>query len=372
MKIAVLVGTRPEAIKMAPVIRALRLPSGNNMPDVRVCSTGQHREMLSQALADFGLTPDVNLDVMTENQSLAGLSAHLMTALDRLLAEENPDWVLVQGDTTTVMIASLCAYYRHIRVGHVEAGLRSFNKYSPFPEEVNRQVTGVVAHLHFAPSDVSRDNLLREGVRAEKILVTGNTIVDALEWMLTRDDLDGLLPPPCRSALDQGRKILLVTCHRRESFGAPIKSICSALNRLTELLPECHIVYPVHRNPNVHNTIYPLLESNPRISLIDPLPYAAFVSLMRASYCILSDSGGIQEEVATLRKPLLVLREVTERPEGIEAGFAKLVGADEERIVAATRELFADPSAYASMQKTENPYGDGKAAVRIREALLHA
>ena len=372
MKIAVLVGTRPEAIKMAPVIRALRSSSGDTMPDVKICATGQHREMLYQALADFGLTPDINLNVMTDNQSLASLSAHLMISLDHLFAEEKPDWLLVQGDTTTVMTASLCAYYRHIRVGHVEAGLRSFNKYSPFPEEVNRQITGVLANLHFAPSALSRDNLLREGVHSESILVTGNTIVDALEWILTRDNLDTLLPPSCKAALGQGRKIILVTCHRRESFGAPIRNICTALNRLTELLPECHIVYPVHRNPNVRNTVYPLLEKNPHISLIDPLPYATFVSLMRVSYCILSDSGGIQEEVATLHKPLLVLREVTERPEGIKAGFSKLVGTDENRIVVSTQELFKDQSAYRAMQNTENPYGDGKAALRIREALLHA
>lgn len=372
MKIAVLAGTRPEAIKMAPVIQALRLPMGDNNPVVRVCATGQHREMLYQALADFGLIPDVNLDVMTENQSLAGLTAHLMNSLDRFFVEEKPDWVLVQGDTSTVMAASLCAYYRRIKVGHVEAGLRSFNKYSPFPEEINRQITGVIADLHFAPSVVSRDNLLKEGVSAEKILITGNTVVDALDLMLARNDLDALLPSSCTTALNQKRKIILVTCHRRESFGAPIKNICAALNRLTELLPECHIVYPVHRNPNVQNIVYPLLGHNPCISLIEPLSYASFVSLMRASYCILSDSGGIQEEVATLRKPLLVLREVTERPEGVEAGFAKLVGTDEGRIVSTTQELFLNPSAYAAMQRIENPYGDGKAAVRIREALLHA
>lgn len=372
MKVIVLVGTRPEAIKMAPIIQALRMDvASQKSPDVLVCATGQHREMLVQALDDFGLDLDVNLDVMTENQSLSDLSAHLMTALDWLFVKEAPNWVLVQGDTTTVMAASLCAYYRKIRVGHVEAGLRSFNKYSPFPEEINRKIAGIIADLHFAPSELSRSNLLREGVEEKNILVTGNTIVDALTWILAQKDFGSLMPPECQTALDMNRKIVLVTCHRRESFGAPLKRICVALHRLTEVLPDCHIVYPVHPNPNVRTTVYPLLEGNPRISLIEPLTYAAFVALMRVSSCIVSDSGGVQEEAATLRKPLLVLREVTERPEGIDAGFAKLVGTDEKLIVSNVQKIFSNPVSYDTMQKQKSPYGDGKAAMRIREALLH-
>lgn len=367
MHVAVVVGTRPEAIKMAPVVRVLR-ESGRHQ--VTLCASGQHREMLAQALADFGLTPDVDLHVMKQDQTLAGLTARLSDGVDGLLASLRPDWVLVQGDTTTVMAAALCAYYRGIRIGHVEAGLRSFDLRSPFPEEANRKITSVLADLHFAPTQAARANLMREGVPGAKIFVTGNTVVDALLWM--RDRVAGessLLLPEVAAARAHGRKIILVTCHRRESFGEPLKRIFAALRNVARRNPEVLVVYPVHLNPRVRETARSMLSGEPNILLTEPMTYKPFVAMLANCDLIVSDSGGIQEEAPALDKPVLVLRQVTERPEGVAAGVAKLVGQDSERIVAEIEMLLHDPVAYSRMATPANPYGDGHAAERIRDAL---
>lgn len=367
MHIAVVVGTRPEAIKMAPVVRVLR-ESGRHQ--VTLCASGQHREMLAQALADFGLTPDVDLHVMKQDQTLAGLTARLSDGFDGLFASLRPDWVLVQGDTTTVMAAALCAYYRGIRVGHVEAGLRSFDLRSPFPEEANRKITSVLADLHFAPTDAARANLMREGVPEAKISVTGNTVVDALLWM--RDRVAGessLLLPEVAAARANDRKIILATCHRRESFGAPIERIFAALKYVAQRNADVLVVYPVHLNPRVREVARSILSGVPNILLTEPMTYKSFVAMLANCDLIVSDSGGIQEEAPALDKPVLVLRQVTERPEGVAAGVAKLVGQDSERIVTEIETLLYDSEAYARMATPANPYGDGHAAERIRDAL---
>lgn len=367
MRVAVIVGTRPEAIKMAPIVKVLREDSSH---EVLLCATGQHREMLAQALTDFGLEPDINLNVMKGNQSLSGLTAKLIGGLDDLFSSLAPDWVLVQGDTTTVMAASLCAYYNNIRVGHVEAGLRSFQKRSPFPEEINRKITGVLADLHFAPTTYAKNNLLREGVPEKDIIVTGNTVIDALLW--TRQQIyndNSLLPDAVSRARVEGRRIILITCHRRESFGPALDQICDALMILARNHPDCQLVYPVHLNPNVQHAVRSKLALRPNIALIDPVPYKSFVALLNACYMVLSDSGGVQEEAPSFDKPVLVLREVTERPEGVSAGVAKLVGTDTTRIVIEAEQLLTSPEVYENMAKPPNPYGDGKAAARIRKAL---
>lgn len=367
MHIAVMIGTRPEAIKMAPVVKALQEDSRHR---VSLCTTGQHREMLLQALGDFDLQVTVSLDVMTHNQGLAGLTSRLIKGCDSLLEDLKPDWVLVQGDTSTVMAASLAAFYRDIRVGHVEAGLRSFEKRSPFPEEMNRKVTGVLADMHFAPTEGARRNLLAEGVLPGNILVTGNTVIDALLWTRerVRDNAD-LLHPKVREALADGKRILLVTCHRRESFGAPLGRILSALLKIAECYPECLLVYPVHLNPNVQDAVRVVLAEKSNVLLLNPLSYRPFVALLDVCDIVISDSGGLQEEAPALDKPVLVLRDVTERPEGVEAGVARLVGTDPELIVTEVRRLLTDQSAYDAMAKPANPYGDGRAAERIRKAL---
>jgi UDP-N-acetylglucosamine 2-epimerase len=367
MHVAVMVGTRPEAIKMAPVVQFLRRAGRHR---VSLCATGQHREMLSQALSDFDLAPDCNLDVMRHAQTLAELTARLIEGVDRLLASLHPDWVLVQGDTTTVMVAALCAYHRDIRVGHVEAGLRSFQRRSPFPEEINRRLTGVLADLHFAPTVQARDNLLREGVEGRRVIVTGNSVIDALLWM--RDRVAGdesLLPLAVQAARRDERKIVLVTCHRRESFGAAMERIFVGLRTLAARNPQLLLVYPVHLNPSVRQCAATLLAGAPNIRLMEPMAYKPFVAMLAACDLVVSDSGGLQEEAPTFGKPVLVLREVTERPEGVAAGVAKLVGSDPDRIVLEAERLLNDPGAYAAMATAANPYGDGKAAERIAAAL---
>jgi len=324
--------------------------------------------MLDQVLQLFGITPDFDLDVMEPDQALPELTAAIFRGLDPVLEQSRPDWLLVQGDTTTVLAAALLGYYRRIRVGHVEAGLRTGDKWQPFPEEINRRVAGVVADLHFAPTERARQNLLREGVASDRIVVTGNPVIDALQSIAARpyDETKGPL-----AAIPSGRRVILLTAHRRESFGAPLEGIFSAVKRLAlSYADSVHFVYPVHLNPNVRQPAERLLGGVPNITLIDPLDYLPMVHLLKRCYLVLTDSGGLQEEAPALGKPVLVLRQVTERPEAIDAGTARLVGTNPDRIEAETRQLLDDPQAYAAMAQAANPFGDGHAAERIVEALL--
>jgi len=362
-------GTRPEAVKMAPVLQKLAATPGL---ESHVCVTAQHREMLDQVLALFGIRPEIDLNLMRPNQSLAELTAGIFTHLDPVLEQLKPDWVLVQGDTTTVMATALAAYYRKIHVGHVEAGLRTHDRWQPFPEEINRRVAGVVADLHFAPTEHARQNLLHEGVPDRCIAVTGNPVIDALRQIVK-------LPQPeeVRKLLERlgvqpgGRKLLLVTAHRREAFGQPIRDICAALRTLAETYSDrIAMVYPVHLNPNIQEPVHELLDGVPNIALVQPLDYLPLVHLLNQAHLVLTDSGGIQEEATGLGKPTLVLRWVTERPEGVEAGVLKLVGTGTERIVAETSRLLEDDAAYAAMAHAANPFGDGHAADKIVKALL--
>ncbi len=370
LRVLSIFGTRPEAVKMAPVVQAL---SAEKNIEARVCVTAQHREMLDQVLNLFKIKPDIDLNLMRPNQSLAELTAQILQNLDPILADEHPDWVLVQGDTTTVMAASLAAFYRGILVGHVEAGLRTGDKHQPFPEEINRRIAGVTADLHFAPTQISRENLLREGIQEEHILVTGNPAIDALQQISS-------LPAPVEVTrylqqlrIAQGkRRLVLITAHRRENFGEPIENICRAIKQLASIYGDALcLAYPVHLNPNITEPVKRLLGDTPGVELLPPLEYLSLVHLMKASTLILTDSGGIQEEATGLGKPALVLREKTERPEGVQAGVLKLVGTDPERIVNETRRLLDDSAAYDEMAHAENPYGDGHAAERIVRGILN-
>jgi UDP-N-acetylglucosamine 2-epimerase (non-hydrolysing) len=369
-KIAVVVGTRPEAVKMAPVVQCLR--TRGDVECVLV-STGQHREMLTRTLDIFGLRPDVDLQVMTQNQSLAGLSSRLFSSVDAFLSNVSFDWLLVQGDTSTAMVASVCAFYRGVRVGHVEAGLRSRDMHAPFPEEFNRRVTGLVADLHFAPTPGAAQNLLAEGVPADRIHVTGNTGIDALlqvvqEVERVRPHLESGVP----EFVSRFNRLVLITGHRRENFGPGFAQICAAIAELAGRFPDVGFLYPVHLNPNVQEPVRRLLGGRPNIMLAEPVDYPGFVWLMSRSHLLLSDSGGVQEEAPSLGKPVLVMREVTERPEGIEAGCSMLVGSSAERIMEATSRLLCDEPSYSAMARARNPYGDGQARFRIADALLGA
>ena len=362
MKILSIFGTRPEAIKMAPVVRALAAAEGI---ESRVCVTAQHREMLDQVLGLFEIKPDVDLDLMRPNQTLAGLTASVFTHLDPVLEDIKPDWVLVQGDTTTVMAAALNAYYRRIRVGHVEAGLRTHDKWQPFPEEINRRVAGVTADLHFAPTKWSQQNLLKEGVPSDTIHVTGNPVIDALHYVARQP-----VPKTVASLLSTlgTKRLILVTAHRRENFGQPLEEVCAALLSLAER-DDVRIVYPVHLNPRVQEPVKRLLGNVPNIELLPPLAYLPLVHLMKNADLILTDSGGIQEEAPAFGVPVLVLREVTERPEGVQAGTLKLVGTQKEKILNEANYLLNDPVAHAAMSQAVNPFGDGRAAEKIVEIL---
>lgn len=366
-------GTRPEAVKMAPVVQKLACTPGI---ESLVCVTAQHRQMLDQVLDLFDIVPDIDLNLMRPNQSLASLTSAIFTSLDPVFEDLRPDWVLAQGDTTTVMATALLAYYHRIRFGHVEAGLRTGDKWQPFPEEVNRQVAGVVADLHFAPTEWSRQNLLREGIANQKIRVTGNPVIDALQVVASQPappDLERLLVQIGLNRAGSGKRLIVVTAHRRENFGQPLEDICAALRSLAETYGESvHLVYPVHLNPNVQEPVYRLLSRIPNITLLPPLDYLPLVHLLRRASLVLTDSGGIQEEAPGLGVPVLVLREVTERPEGVEAGTVRLVGTGREKIIAESRLLLDDPAAHAAMAQAVNPYGDGQAAGRIVEALLKA
>lgn len=364
MKILSVFGTRPEAVKMAPVVQQLAITPGM---ESRVCVTAQHRQMLDQVLRLFEIKPEYDLGLMREDQSLAELSAAIFTHLDPVFAEFKPDWVLIQGDTTTVVITSLLAYYRHIKVGHVEAGLRTHDKWQPFPEEINRRVAGVVADLHFAPTQQARQNLLREGISDEIIAVTGNPVIDALHFVAEQpipQEIQDLL-----GSLGSGKHLVLVTAHRRENFGQPLENICHAIQELAGR-GDVEIVYPVHLNPNVQEPVKRILGDLPHITLLPPLDYLPLVHLQKRAKIILTDSGGIQEEAPAFGVPVLVLREVTERPEGVEAGTLKLVGTEVGNILREATRLLNNPSAYSEMAKAANPFGDGHAAGRIIKALM--
>lgn len=369
LRVLSIFGTRPEAVKMAPVLQ--RLAATPEIESV-VCVTAQHRQMLDQVLNLFDVHPDIDLNLMRPDQSLAQLTANIFAHLDPVMSQVQPDWVLVQGDTTTVMSAALLAFYHRVKVGHVEAGLRTRDRWQPFPEEINRRIAGVVADLHFAPTEHSRKNLLNEGVPDEMIRVTGNTAVDALQNIVRCAP-----PPETQNLLNRldirpgGKQLILVTAHRRENLGQPLENICCALRELAcAYADRLHLIYPVHLNPNVQEPVYRLLGGIPNITLTAPQDYLPMVHLMKNSVLVLTDSGGIQEEATSLGVPTLVLREVTERPEGVEAGVLKLVGSDTERIVREARNLLENEAAYAAMSHAANPFGDGHAAERIVAALL--
>jgi UDP-N-acetylglucosamine 2-epimerase (non-hydrolysing) len=369
LKILSVFGTRPEAIKIAPIVRSLKASPG---VESRVCVTAQHRQMLDQVLELFQIQPDYDLDLMRDNQSLAQISASIFTHLDPVLTEFQPDWVLVVGDTTTVVTTSVLCYYRRIKVGHVEAGLRTHNKWHPFPEELNRRIATVIADLHFAPTEWSKGNLLREGIDEKSILVTGNSVIDALRYVVQQPE-----PQQITELLERlevrrpaARRLILVTAHRRENFGQPLENICHALKELASR-GDVEIVDPVHLNPSVQEPFHRILQGTPHVTLLPPLDYSPMVHLMKHASLILTDSGGLQEEAPSLGIPVLVMRETTERPEGVEAGTLKLVGTEVSRIVHEARRLLDDPVAHAEMAKAANPYGDGHAAERIIHALLN-
>ena len=395
---------------MAPVVRELRRHSGEI--DARVWVTAQHREMLDQVLQLFDIHPDLDLDVMRHAQTPSQVAAAVLQGLEPHLADEKPDWVLVQGDTTTVMATAIAAHHLRIKVGHVEAGLRTYDKFNPFPEEMNRVVADALSDLRFAPTRRARENLLREGVADSTIVVTGNTVIDALQWIVEQPptaELEALLsrvgivsaamgvaagatvlpgqlgakskiprvrregrrPPEGRGAVAES-PLILVTAHRRESFGEPLRNICAALREIADTRPETQIIYPVHLNPNVQGPVHGLLEGLPNITLLPPVDYLTLAHLLKHSYLVLTDSGGLQEEAPSLGKPVLVLRQATERPEAVEAGTARLVGTETADIVRETFRLLDDPDAYAAMARAVNPFGDGHAAERIVGALLEA
>ncbi|MBC3381499.1 UDP-N-acetylglucosamine 2-epimerase (non-hydrolyzing) [Serratia fonticola] len=369
MKVLTVFGTRPEAIKMAPLVHAL---AQDDAFESRVCVTAQHREMLDQVLRLFEIVPDYDLNIMKPGQGLSEITCRILEGIKGVLEDFKPDVVLVHGDTTTTMATSLSAFYQRIPVGHVEAGLRTGNLYSPWPEEANRKLTGHLAMYHFSPTENSRQNLLRESLRDDHIFVTGNTVIDALLWV--RDRI--MHNPELRSSLDQrypfldaNKKLILVTGHRRESFGGGFERICSALAEIALQHPDVQVVYPVHLNPNVSEPVNRILKGIDNIILIDPQDYLPFVYLMTRSYLILTDSGGIQEEAPSLGKPVLVMRDTTERPEAVDAGTVQLVGTDVAKIVDAVTRLLTDEGEYHAMSRAHNPYGDGHACQRILEAL---
>jgi UDP-N-acetylglucosamine 2-epimerase (non-hydrolysing) len=365
MKVLSVFGTRPEAVKMAPIVRSLQQTPGI---ESRVCVTAQHRQMLDQVLELFQIKPDYDLDLMRENQSLAAISASIFTHLDPVLADFQPDWVLVVGDTTTVVTTAQLAFYRRIKLGHVEAGLRTNNKWHPFPEEINRRIATVIADLHFAPTTWSQKNLLHEGIEEETIVITGNPVIDALNFVTKQAEPQEITTLIHQLGL-QERKLILLTAHRRENFGQPLENICYAIKELASR-ENLEIVYPVHLNPKVQEPVNRILKGIPHVTLLRPLDYLPMVHLMKHAKLILTDSGGLQEEAPSLGVPVLVLRETTERPEGVEAGTLKVVGTETAQIVREASRLLDDPVAYAKMARAVNPYGDGHAAERIIEALL--
>lgn len=366
----IIFGTRPEAIKMAPLVKAFL--KNSDTFETKVCITAQHREMLDQVLSFFEITPDFDLDLMKPNQNLYTLTADIITSLKPVLEEFKPDYVYVHGDTTTTMAASIAAFYSGAKVCHVEAGLRTFNKRSPFPEEINRSIAGSVSDYHFAPTTTSEQNLLNENINKSSILVTGNTVIDALQYSSNKvtsasysdDEVEEL-----RALLDSDKRLILVTGHRRENHGQGFINICNALKKIALENPDVQIIYPVHLNPKVQKPVYELLEGVDNIKLIAPLSYPSFVWLMSQSFLIITDSGGVQEEAPSLGKPVLVMRDTTERPEAVEAGTVLLVGTDTNKIVTEANRLLNDNDSYTKMSKLHNPYGDGLACQRIIEFI---
>lgn len=370
MKVLTVFGTRPEAIKMAPLVLALQ---ADKRFESVLCVTGQHREMLDQVLSLFSLTPDYDLNIMKPGQDLTDVTSGILQGMRGVLSEAQPDLVLVHGDTATTFATTLAAYYQQVPVGHVEAGLRTGNLYSPWPEEANRKLTGAVAALHFAPTRKSADNLLGEGVAESSVFITGNTVIDALFRIVERFDKDAELADSLANQfpfLSPGRRVVLVTGHRRESFGGGFERICEALNRTARAFPDVDIVYPVHLNPNVREPVHRLLSNLDNVHLIEPLDYLPFVYLMSRSYLILTDSGGIQEEAPSLGKPVLVMRDTTERPEAVDAGTVELVGTDVDVICQRLKALLTDEATYRRMSLAHNPYGDGLACQRILDIVL--
>jgi len=364
MKTAVVFGTRPEAIKMAPVVKELE----KRKLDHVVIVTAQHREMLDQKLGVFNIVPHYDLDIMQHNQDLFYITTAVLSEIKPVLLKEKPDVLLVQGDTTTTFGASLAAFYLKIPVGHVEAGLRTWNKANPYPEEINRQITTRLTDFHFAPTEWAKNNLLAEGIKPEGVFVTGNTVIDAL--LMIVDPAYKFTEKPLNEIDYSKRRVILLTSHRRENFGDPMVQIFSACRHLVENNSDVELIYPVHPNPNVRKTAGEILSGVPRVHLIEPMEYRPFVQLMNKAYLILTDSGGVQEEAPTLGKPVLVLRKTTERPEALEAGTAKLVGTDKDVIIKQAQELLSDRKAYLNMATKTNPYGDGKSAKRIVDILL--
>ncbi len=370
MKVLTVFGTRPEAIKMAPLVKLLEeTPS----IDAKVCVTAQHRQMLDQVLELFEITPDFDLDIMRPGQTLSDITREILARIESVLQEFQPDVVLVHGDTSTTFATTLAAYYRKITVGHVEAGLRTGDLYSPWPEEANRKLTGALAKLHFSPTDMSRQNLLVENVDEGNIVVTGNTVIDALLAVKDKIDSDALLQQEFSQRfgfIRQDARVILITGHRRENFGAGFERMCGAIAELADRYPQADFVYPVHLNPNVREPVNRILQGLANVHLIEPLDYLPFVYLMQRSHLILTDSGGIQEEAPSLGKPVLVMRDTTERPEAVTAGTVRLVGTSREEIVNGVSMLMDDAAAYQAMSRAHNPYGDGRACQRIVEALL--
>lgn len=367
IKVMTVFGTRPEAIKMAPVVLELAKHPEYITPVVAV--TAQHREMLDQVLQLFAITPDYDLDIMSQGQTLFDITCRAMQGLNQVLAQEKPDIVLVHGDTTTTFAGGLAAFYHQIPIGHVEAGLRTGDKYSPFPEEMNRKLTGSLTDVHFAPTATARQNLLRENVAGESILVTGNTVIDALK--ATVDPAYQFTDILLQNIDYANRKVILVTTHRRENLGEPMRHVYQALRDIVTAFTDVEIVFPVHKNPLVRQVVQAELGSTPRVHLIDPLDYQPFANLIARSYLVLTDSGGIQEEAPALGKPVLVLRDTTERPEAVTAGTVKLIGTDRELVYNETKELLVNKAEYQRMANAVNPYGDGKASSRIVAAILH-
>jgi UDP-N-acetylglucosamine 2-epimerase (non-hydrolysing) len=368
-KISIIFGTRPEAIKLCPLILAMK-EHPDFMP--HVCVTAQHREMLDQVLEEFGVVPDVDLAIMKPNQTLAGLTSMTIAKIDEYLAETQPDMVIVQGDTTTDFCSALAAFYHQIPIAHVEAGLRTWNKFSPFPEEINRVLTTCIADLHFAPTQISRNNLLREGVDDKTIFVTGNTAIDALHFAIDKIRKTPPLVPGLPNYLINGKKekpLILITAHRRENYGQGFIDICEAISTLAERFNKVEFVYPVHLNPNVREPVFRMLSGIDNVHLIEPLSYVPFVALMNRAKLLLTDSGGVQEEAPSLGKPVLVMRDTTERPEALDAGTVKLVGTDRRTIIDNVSTLLTDPKVYNAMANAVNPYGDGKACERIIKAI---
>jgi UDP-N-acetylglucosamine 2-epimerase (non-hydrolysing) len=364
IRVMTVFGTRPEAVKMAPLVKAL---SAHPDIDSTVCVTAQHREMLDQVLDVFGIVPDDDLDIMEPNQTLGTITRKVLEGLEAVMAERRPDIVLVHGDTTTTFAAALAAFYQQIAIGHVEAGLRTYDKYSPYPEEMNRQLTDVLCDLYFAPTLWSAQNLWREGKPADRVFVTGNTAIDAMRTTVRREYRHEVL-----DSMPAGSRLIYMTSHRRENLGEGLRRICQAALRVVNTFPDVHLVYPVHLNPQVREPVFEILGGHPRIHLIDPLDVVDNHNFMARAYLILTDSGGIQEEAPSLGVPVLVLRDTTERPEGVAAGTLKLVGTDEEAIVEAAARLLTDRAAYDDMAGRKNPYGDGRASERIVQAILHA